>query len=361
MDALLGKITEITQVREAGPRGLARFSVRFRPVCLIPTRAPVPEHLRHVELSAVREVADLREIGRQGDSFVTTPAEAAPWLYPLTAEPAVTHGQFPKALTVSLRRWPTEPGELVCRADGRETRHSFERVGEGFETKVEPAALYGAAPGLPCSIEFVHQNLRASAVCLAQTQPCYAKRTTPTGVRHRLEAAWYAMEVIGETHGGWVCWLAERGRGLDVWGEEHRTSTEALKDGGYRDHLKVAGHDVLARASMRVSSFQQDADRVVLSMAGSVEGGKVTQTAVEYALREDLPLVAIRRSVPAVEDEPHRDEPVPGERVKSILPVESGFQVALPVRGRPVDAGRFLSLDNDRLVSERFAVERRPR
>jgi len=73
-----------------------------------------------------------------------------------------------------------------------------------------------------------------------------------------------------------------------------------------------------------------------------------------------MPLVTIRRRVTLKQGGPQANPPRVQEPVDSIIPVEAGFRVALPVMSAPSDAGRFLSVDGNRLVCERFAVETNP-
>ncbi len=98
MDALLGKITDITE----GAAGDS-LEIRFKEAGVLPRRTRAPEWLKDQVLTVRRHAPDPREVGNPGDSVVLTPAESARWLCPLAVSPGVAYGELPPTLHLRSR------------------------------------------------------------------------------------------------------------------------------------------------------------------------------------------------------------------------------------------------------------------
>ena len=358
MEALLGKITGIK--RKAGASA-NRLEVSFKAACTMPKRGQTPEWLKDQTLKIEREVADPREVGNPGDSIVLTPAESARWLYPLTVSPNISYGALPKALRIDLRWWKDDKGpEYTVRANGRQVTGKFRKRKDGFSAKVDVRQFFDSEPRLPVAFEVACDKMKATSTVLPEDEPFCAKLVPPEGEFHRIENAWYAVDINAKCHAGGIASLKEKGRGVDHFRTPEDMIQHPFELAGHTDRLR-RGWDWWNKpedAEMTCSGAQHDGGAVHLHLDGVIDEGQGARTSVAYALHDDIPLVSWRRDYrfhPVKKKDEDKGKEKPKEPIDDLNAMGPGLRAAWMADHDGGSGSRVLCADGERLVVIRCA------
>lgn len=363
MDALLGKITHITRPDQKPESGsaAAALEVKFKPACVLPARAKVPEWLKDQVLTIRREVLDAREIGEPGDSLMLTPVESAPWLSPLVVTPGVTYGELPRSLQIRLGWWKDEKlPEYTVRANGRTQSGQFEKEGSGGTAAVDTARFFDFEPHLPVTFEVTCDKLKAACTVLPADEPCVLKLLLPEGETYRLENIWYRIDIAAWTRGGAIQALREKGRGIDHFRSPDNLIQQVGENGGQIDRFTSQGwgwSDQLNEVAMSCASARRQGGATRLSLEGVVDEGQNQRTSVDYTLYDALPLLLLERQFhfhkgKGSDKDKEKDEK-PKEPIDEMKPVRLGIRAAWLAERNGCSGSRILCTEGDR-----FAVVR---
>jgi hypothetical protein len=361
MQAILGKITHITPKScDTAPRHAAtRLEIKFKPACVLPQRTKVPEWLKDQTLTLERDVVDAREIGNPGDSLVLTPAESARWLTPLVVTPGVTYGELPQRLAIELRWCKDEkPPEYTVRANGRSWTAAFVKEGERLTASVGTSALFETAPALPVSLEATCDKMRVTCTVLPANTACAWKLMLPEGERHRVENAWYAVDILAQSHAGGISALREKGRGVDHFRRPENRISYELDYGGHSDRFRSGWEwsEQMRDAKMTCAGSRREGAATRLDLEGVLDEGQSLRTSVVYLLYDDLPLILQQRDFrygkPKEGDNKEKDEK-PKEPIDDMKVVGFGFRAAWIAERDGRTGSRVLCTDGERLVTTR--------
>ncbi|MBV9852807.1 MAG: hypothetical protein JO250_24370 [Armatimonadetes bacterium] len=352
MQGLLGKISKITPL-EADPSrpALTRLQVAFKPACVLPQRAAVPEWLADQTLAVERAVADAREVGRPGDSLVLTADESARWLAPLVVTPPVSYGALPAALSLRLRWWKDEkPPEYTVRTNGRPQTGDFTKDGAEWTASVETAFLFDAPPFLPVSLEIACDKFTATCAVVPEDTPCHYRTTGADGALYHLENAWYGIDVTG-AQGGGIRALRERGRGTDHFRRPADLIQLPLHHAGHADRLSRGWDDESLRDVVAASAgARREGGMTRLSLEATVDEGQNLRTTVAHCLYDDLPLLLIQRDFSVGKAKEDDKDKKPKEPIDAMQPLGLGFRAAWMSERGGVTGSRLLCADGDRLM-----------
>ena len=239
MNALLGRITKIRKLKVGrSARPPHRLEVSFKAACVLPERTIPPTWLKDQVLKVTRRVADPREIGGVGDGIALTPKESADWLFPLRVEPQTTRGNVPAAIRITLHWWKDKkPPEYTISANGRSRAGRLVRRGKAFSASASTRGLFDAKPNLPVQIRITLDQLTSGCTVLPSQAPFHAEVRTRYGVRRRVESDWYALDVCGETAGGGISMLRERGRDVDHFESDADRAHLMFEHAGHCDRV----------------------------------------------------------------------------------------------------------------------------
>jgi hypothetical protein len=364
MQALLGKITNITRPHEAAaePSG-APFEIKFKAACTLPQRNSIPEWLKDQTLTLQRAARDPREVGEPGDSIVLTPDESGRWLTPLTITPNVAYGELPPTLQLHLRWWKEEKlPEFTVRANGRVQPGQFVKEGEGGAATVDTAPFFSFAPTLPVTFEVTCDKLKAACTVLPKNEPFVRKLLQPGGEEYRIENAWYAIDITGRSHGGGIESLRERGRGVDHFQAPENLIYQPCEYAGHSDRFSASGwgwSDQMLEAAMSCSGARHEGDAARLALDGVVDEGQNLRTSVVYTLYDSLPLLLLERAFQFYKgkgpDKDKEKDEKPKEPIDEMKPVRLGFRAAWRAERDGGSGSRILCTDGERLVVTRPA------
>jgi hypothetical protein len=358
MDALLGKITDITGPKDAAG---ASLEVRFKAACVLPRRTPVPEWLKDQVLTVRRDARDPREIGGPGDSVVLTPSESARWLYPLAVTPGVAYGELPPALQLRLLWWKDDkPPEYRVRANGRSHGGQWVPDGAGWVASVDTASLFPSPPRLPVTFDITCDRLGAACAVLPADDPCVQKLLLPGGERYRAQNAWYVVDISARTHGGGIASLSEKGRGVDHFRTSPDLIQNAFQNGGHIDRFRTgwSWSDKIKETAMTGAGTRREGAATRLLLEGVVDEGQNLRTSVAYTLYDDLPLILLQRDFhfgKAKDGDGKEKNDKPKERIDAMQAVGLGFRAAWEAERDGRFGSRLLCADGDRLVALRGA------
>lgn len=358
MQSLLGKIAKITTLEpDPSAPALTRLEVGFKPACTLPLRAAVPEWLADQTLTIERAVADVREVGRPGDSLALTAQEAAKWLTPLSVTPAIAYGALPATLELRLRWWKDDKApDYQVRANGRQVNGTFAKDGDGPEWvgSVETAALFDTPPSLPVGLEITCDKLTASVAVVPEGQACYYKTTDQAGPVHHLENGWYQMEIVG-AQGGAISAIRERTRGADHFRRPPDLIQDPLFFSGHSDRLH-RGRNIESMAEVNAASAgaRRESGTTRLTMEAAVDEGQNLRTTVAYSLYDDLPLLLIQRdfSVGKGKEDDSKNKK-PKEPIEDVQSLGMSFRAAFLTERGDASGSRLLCADGDHLVTMR--------
>ncbi len=359
MEAILGKIVRVRKLkrRRTTPANLQRLEVSFKPACVLPGRAAVPKWLKDQDLIVTRQVADPREVGGAGDSIALSAEESQRWLRPLRVAPAVARGQVPGTLAVSLTWWKdTKPPAYTVAANGRRVTGKFVKDGQGFSASVPTAGLFGGAPSLPAEMRVSVETITAYCTVWPTDGGC-GTVYTPRGRQHRIESAWYVLDVCPGGGGG-ISMLRERGREIDHFAAGPDRIGKPADDGGHFDRALAGaweGRNRLEEVTMTAAATRREGDATRLCLQGVVDKGKGINTTAACTVFDDLPLVLWRRDLLRHKVEPdkkkdEKDRNKPVEPIDEMVTLAPGFGAAVSIGPDGRTAGRILSVDDDRFA-----------
>jgi hypothetical protein len=365
MQALLGKITAVepAEAQAASSDPYSRLRVRFKAACVLPRRSAAPEWLKDQALTVERSVLDAREVGRPGDSLVLTPAESSSWLQPLSVTPSVAYGALPQTLRFELRWWSdlSKLPEWTARAGGRQVTGSFTAEQGRGVASLETRSLFDAEPRLPVTIELSCDKVKALCTVLPTSQPFAGRVPAPEGELHRLENAWYAVNVSARA-GGAIAGLREQGRGVDHFRTPEDLIQEEFHNGVYTDRMRVGRgwgwSEQMEEATLTCAGTRVAGETARLSLEGVVDEGQNLRTSAIYTLFDRLPLLLLEREYrfgkgKEKEEEGKGKPGKPKEPIDDMKSVGLGFRCATPVERNGRTGSRILCLDRDQLVVTR--------
>ncbi len=353
MEALLGKITNVKQLKGTSSDALRKLEVAFKPACLLPERTQAPEWLKDQVLKITREVADPREVGSVGDSVVAGVAESAPYLRPLVVEPELTQGRIPERLRVRLLWWKDDkPGEFTVCANGRRRTGKFRRRGDAFVARMATGDFLDSEPKLPLAFEVTFGKLTAACTVLPRQAPYHCAFRTSIGKVHRLESEWYVLDVT-PLRGGGIRSLREKGRDVDHFQADDSMVGRVLEAGGHRDLVSFGWNEKLGAVQMDSASARREAGAARLQMEGVLDKDRNMRTSVAFTLFDTLPLVLIERNVHAGKPQDKKNEgkdKKPKEPIDDVQPVSLGFRAACRLEPENGRGSRIVSVDKERLA-----------
>lgn len=361
MQSLLGKITHI--VPKAGDvvreRALTSLEIKFKPTCVLPRQTKLPEWLKDQTLTLERAVVDVREIGHPGDSLVLTPAEATRWLSPLVVTPAVAAGELPRTLDIELR-WCKEekPPEFTVRANGRTWSAPFVKEGERLVGSVATAGFFDAPSALPVVFEVTCDKLRATCTVTPRDEPGAFRLVLPEGERHRLENAWYAVDILAQSHAGGIAGLRERVRAVDHYRRSADLIADPLEHGGHCDRFRAAWDwsEQMRDAAMTCAGGRREGGGVRLDLEGVLDEGQSLRTSVSYQLYDELPLLLMQRDYrygKVKQAEGKEKDEKPKEPIDVMKAMGFGFRAAFAAERDGSSGSRVLCTDGERLIAMR--------
>lgn len=357
MYALLGKIVSLTG--KEGQPGL--YEVRFRPTCVLPRRASIPEWLKDQTLAVERSVPDVREIGHPGDSIVLTPGESSRWLSPLTVNPRIVYGSLPEAIDIRLRWWKDDKApDYSVRANGCRIEGKFEKDGEEWSAKVETSRFFACAPFLPVDFEVTCDKMKQQVSVLPSDAPYARKLTLPAGEAHRMENGWYVVDVLPRTYGGAVYGLVEKSRGIDHFRRPEGLIQNPAENAGHVDRVSLGWRPWggMEELSMTSVGSQREGGAIRLSLDGSADEGIGMRTSVVYTIYDEMPLLTLERKYafqsPKKLDTPKPDEK-PKEAIDDLRSAMLGFRSAWAIERDSATGSRLLCYDGERLAPLRAA------
>lgn len=353
MHAMLGKIVHVA------PGEAGAFTVKFTPVCVLPSRSPIPDWLKDQTLSVARIVADPREMGGEGDSIVLTPAESSAFLNPLSVTPAVASGSIPAALALRLRWWKDadKAPDFSVRAGGRQQTGQWVKEDDGgWTATIETSPFFdGPPPRLPVSLIARCDALETFCAVLPADSPCVVPVVTSHGERQRLQNDWYEVDIATKTNAGAIAGLRERGRE-----REHFARTETLIENpmniGLADFVRQGwNQNYWEDAAIASAGARRDSGQVRLTLEGVADEGQNLRTTVACALHDRFPLLTWERTYfkGKAKEPDEKDKAKPRAPIDDVLSLGCAFRLAWPVeRGGEVGSGgsRILCADGERLA-----------
>ena len=346
MEAILGKIIDVAE------RGEGRFAVSFVPACLLPERETLPTWLQGAELAVEREVADPRELGGAGDSFVLTPAESLRWLNPLTITPEISYGRVPEKLTLSLAWWPVDPPpEFTVRIGRQQLTGSFEQRGDRYVAEIDTNQFTTSRLTLPAAITVTFSGLAIHSAVLPAGEPFVTRLYLPGREIVRLENRWYSLDVIRRAGGAILAWR-ECARGIDHFARLDDRIGAPLETAGHTDWFRThwTTSELLMKAVLSSVKGWREEGASRLLLAGRVD--KSLSTQVECALHDDLPLLTWRR-IFELRQVPRRKDDRLQEPIDAVLPFGLGTRGAWLAERQGDTGSRVLCAYDDHLVSLR--------
>lgn len=356
MNAILGKIKEVKKLKNSGKK-LQHVEISLKPVCLLPKRKNVPEWLKDQTLKITREVADMREIGGEGESIVLSTNESLKYIYPLTVEPSVVYGKLPEKINLTLRWWKDDkPSEVVASANGKQKRYSFVKKGEAFSASINPKDFFDKSPTLPAELKISFDKITVGCTIFADKESGYAKIQTINGERHRLESDWYSMEVRASEYGGGISMLLEKGRQKDHFSINDNLINDFFEESGHIDMVKTGPewvHDwnnIMVGTAMTSSAFKSEDDTFRLTLDGVVDEAKNTKTSVSYTMFDRLPMVIIQRDffIHKQKKKDEKPDEKPSELIDKVMAAALNFRGAYAIEREADKGSRILSVDGDR-------------
>jgi hypothetical protein len=361
MQAILGKITHITP--KPGNDGKARMAtpleIKFKPACVLPRRTKIPEWLKDQTLTLERAVVDVREIGRPGDSLVLTPAESTRWLSPLVVTPAVASGALPRMLQLELR-WCKEekPPEFTVRANGRTWTATFVKEGERLTGSMATAEFFDSPPALPVAFEVTCDKLRTTCTVMPGGVPGTCRLLLPEGEHHRLENAWYAVDILAQNHAGGIAALREQARGVDHFRRPNNLIAYPLEYAGHSDRFRSSWDwsEQMRDARMTCAGGRREGAATRLDLEGVLDEGQSLRSSVNYQLYDELPLLLMQREFrygKAKEPDGKEKDEKPKEPIDEMKVMGFGFRAAWMAERDGRTGSRVLCTDGERLIATR--------
>lgn len=352
MNSLLGRIVKVSPAE-------GDIEVEFEPACLLPEHAAVPEWLVGKKLAIRRRVKDPREVGGIGDSIVLDPQESAPYLSPLTVEPAVCYGALPETLhlTYALPSEDKAP-EFQAQGAGGTIKGAFEKDGALWRAEIKTASLVDGPLRPPATLKFTVDKGAATCVLFAAEGPVHGKIATPEGPAYRMENAWYAADISLSAGAGAVASFVEKGRNIDHFEKPANLTSLRQEAAGHLDRVHLGSawewFDKLRDTPAGSIGATVAGGAIRLDIESTLDDGQQVRTTAVQTLYDDIPLITLQRSYhkarPAQSD---KKDDAPKAKIDEVTPIGFGFRTSWIVEREKCSGSRFLCVDGSRLAAIR--------